>query len=151
MGRFVLVECSMWEDLDFRGLSTDSRLLFMWAWMGPRASISGLHLATVGQMRKALQEEPDQADENRVHAALDELAQKPLALYDYDAEMIWVVNRARHANRSPKVARSMQREVEQAPPTVLIKQFARKYGQMLQLRVEADPDPITPVRRDQDE
>lgn len=86
------------------------------------------------EMRLGLREDPP-ATQSRVQNALDELAAKPLVKWDPEHEVIWVVNRVRYANRSPKVARAMQKEVERAPTSPLVVEFVEKYGAQLGIEI----------------
>jgi hypothetical protein len=137
MGRFSTVENAMWTDPAFIALPTDARLLFIWGWTNPTASICGLYHASMKMMQRALQEGP-LADVERVQKALGALGQKPLMLWDANAELVLVVNRARHANRSPKVALAMQREVESCPSSPLVEQFVELHGNTLNLRLRKE-------------
>lgn len=135
-----MVECALWGDPAFVELSTESRLLFIWSWTNPKAAICGLYHASEKQMERAIghsiHDVPSEA--GALEHALGELRRKPLLKYDHDNEVLWVVNRARHANRSPKVARAMQREVEDCPPSPLVEEFVNTYGRMLDLRLRED-------------
>lgn len=131
MPRFAMVECSTWDDPDFLRLSPTARLLFLWSWTHQRAAICGLYMASEKQMMRGIG-----GDSKALADALAELGDKPLVKYDADAELLWVVNRARYSNRSPKVARAMQREVEACPDSPLIAEFVALYGSMLELRLK---------------
>lgn len=132
MGRFTLLENSTYTDPAFVPLSTEARLLFIWSFTNLNAAICGLYRCSEREMRRAL----GRSGERRISSALEELAAKPLVRYDADNEVIWVVNRARHANRSPKVARAMQKEIEACPPSPLVPEFVAMYGSMLNVRLE---------------
>lgn len=127
---------ALWNDTDFRDLTTDARLLFIWSWTNPEASISGLYHVSVKAMGRALGRPSghtlDQDVEERVEKALEELGQKPLVLYDYDEEVIWVVNRARFTNRSPNQQKAIQRGYESCPPSPLREQFKNVYESILE-------------------
>jgi hypothetical protein len=135
MGRFAMVECATWDDPQFQSLGTDARLLFLWSWTNPRAAICGLYHASERMLRRAISDQP-LAEVERTWAALEELAAKPLLKYDAEAEVVFVVNRAKYANRSPKVAQRMQTEVEACPSSPLVGEFVNRYGEMLKLRLE---------------
>lgn len=128
-----MVECATYGDEAYVDLPTDARLLFIWSWTNERAAICGLYHASMRTMQKAI--DAPLASVDRVNAALAQLADKPLVHYDEDNEVIWVVNRARYANRSPKVARAMQKEVEACPSSPLVGEFVDQYGEMLNLRL----------------
>ncbi len=126
----------MWTDPAFLELSTDARNLFMWAWTAPGNALCGLYHVSPRKLEHAFAQEPgpsDPATRERVRTALIELARKPLVLYDDDAEVLWVVSRAKHANRSPKVAVLLKREVEECPPSPLKDQFLKAHGSRLGL------------------
>jgi hypothetical protein len=140
MGRFEMVDSQMYGDPAYRELSTDARLLFIWSWTNPQSTICGLYGCSVRQMQLALGDtrlgmEPMS---DRVLAALEQLARKPLVEYDEDNEVLWVINRVRYANRSPKVARAMQKEVEKCPPSPLIERFVAQYGRTLGIAIREE-------------
>lgn len=130
MGSWEQVHKALWTDPEFVKLSPFGKLLFLWTWTQPGATLCGLYVASEKQMARGIGATPEQ-----LRTALGELSRKPLVRYDADAEVIWVVNRARYANRSPKVAIKMQREVEACPPTTLLPQFVDAYGDSLNLRI----------------
>lgn len=123
-----MFQLKTWLDEDFEALSTAARLLFIWSWTSPASSICGLYEASPKRLRRALGRDHEQLGD-----ALKELARKPMVLYDDDAEVLWVVNRARHANRSPKVAVAMRREFEAVPACTLKDQFAEMHGKAIGL------------------
>lgn len=132
-----MVQRRTWIDPAFTELSADARLLFLWSWTGPTNALCGLYHVSPRMLERALAERrgPDADDSlrERVRGALIELARKPLVLYDDDAEVIWVVSRAKHANRSPKVRVLLAREVESCPASPLKDEFLRVHGARLGL------------------
>jgi hypothetical protein len=137
MGDWVMLEQAIWNDPAFVELDTDARLIFLWSWSNPEAALGGLYHASEKQLVLALSSngtvlsgDPTH-DASRLAAALEQLSRKPLLLYDDQAEVLWVVNRARHANRSPKVAVAIQREFDRCPPSPLKDRFQRKYRGLL--------------------
>ena len=133
MAGWAMVQTSMWRDPAFRELSTEARLLFVWSWTNEHAAICGLYTASERQVRAAIGESANGRAGDVVALALEELGRKPLLAYDFDAEVLWVVNRAAHANRSPKTAVAMRREYERCPPSPLRDAFAARYGHALNL------------------
>jgi hypothetical protein len=131
-----MVETELWRDAAFRELGTDARLLFIWLWTSPQSTIGGIYSISPRMMEQALGENglgssAAHGTDQRIGDALDELARKPLAVYDWDAEVVWVVNRAKYANRSPKTAIAIRREFEQVPDSPLREKFRRKYSELL--------------------
>ncbi len=134
---FELFQRRIWTDPAFLELDVDARLLFIWTWTAPPNALCGLYHVSPRMLMNAL-EPPRQgpaepATRERVRLALVALARKPLALYDDDAEVMWVVSRAKHANRSPKVAVLLKREFEECPPSPLKDKFLRAHGSRLGL------------------
>lgn len=121
-----MLKTSTWDDPAFRELGPDGRLIFLWSWTNPDAAIGGLYHASLRQIARALS---DDAPLERAERALrGELAAKPMIVYDFEQEMLWVVTRAAHANRSPKVAVAIMREWERcAPASDLKAMFAVRY------------------------
>lgn len=130
---FTMVLARTWRDPAFIDLGSDARLLFLWALSNPDAAMCGLYRATPTQMANALQRDgiPAGSTVARVAVALDQLEVKPLALYDEQTQVLWVVNRARHANRSPACAEHMAREIARVPECILRRRFRRAYPGLL--------------------
>jgi hypothetical protein len=125
------VETRLWQDPAYVELGPDARLLFLWSWTSPDAAIGGLYVASMRQLGRALSPAYNAAVARRIEAAIDELARKPLLAYDFDTETVWLVNRARHSMRSPKVRVAIAREYERVPEGPLKLAFVMKYGQDL--------------------
>lgn len=134
---YAQVMTKMWRDRDFMALSTDARLLFIWSWTNDAAGVSGLYRASVLDLMHALgplDHHAEDATLARVQAALAQLlVPKPLLMYDADHEVIFVVSRARYANRSPRAALLMRDEYERVPACPLRDEFSRRYWQELGL------------------
>jgi hypothetical protein len=135
---FGMVLQRTWRDPAFQQLGTDARLLFLWTLTGDRgagAATAGLFRATRRDLVGALGEPLDgwaASMSRRLHFAVHQLQQKPLVLWDEDASLLWVVNRARHANRSPEVAAMIRRQVERMPQdSPLVDRFRSRYRGLL--------------------
>lgn len=118
----------VWYKPSFLALSTDARLLYIWSWTNPDASLSGLYECGPRKLARVLRD-----DAQATGRALRELEVEPLALYDAAAEVLWVVGRVEHVLRSPTQAVRMGRDFAACPPTYLRQQFAVKYGKLLNL------------------
>lgn len=136
MSRFVLLESDLWEDAHFKRVGPDARLLFLWAWSNKKAAVSGLYVATPSEMVASFARPGELTGENvrRLVEAREQLAVKPLMLYDPEASLLWVVNRGRYANRGPGTVVAMRREWQQAPASPLRDLFIKKYGEALGVR-----------------
>jgi hypothetical protein len=126
-----MIDKGTWTDDEFLALAPNSKLLFVWSWTNERAAICGLYEVS---LRRASRETG--LELLQVLEALAELALKPFVLYDEETEVLWVVNRAKHANRSPKVKMAMRREVERVPDSDLVDRFVELYGERLGLVLE---------------
>ncbi len=148
MANFAQLLCSTWEDEPgFAEIeSADARLLFLWSFTNGQATICGLYGVSLRRMTQAfVRPTADRAEKDaaidRVEAALAVLGEvgaekKPLVVYDYDNEVLWVVNRARHANRGVKTNAAMRNEYERCPTSPLKDEFAARYGDELDLRTK---------------
>lgn len=138
---FTMIHRVISRDDHFLHLGDDARLLFLWLMIDADSAVCGLYSISEKRMAKAFRD----GSTERVTKALDELAAvkpagyrepKSMVLYDPDNEVVWVVNRATYANRSPKMAVKMQKEVAACPPSPLVEQFVRAHGRMLSLRTK---------------
>lgn len=133
---FELFHRGTWNDEAFRELDADARLLFIFTWTAPVTALCGLYHVSPRQLERAFAERPGPSStelRDRVRVSLQALAVKPMVLYDDDSEVLWVVNRARYANRSTKVRTLLQREVAECPPSPLRDEFLKVYGGLLDL------------------
>lgn len=136
--RFTQVLHRTWADPDFLALGQSGRMIFLWSFTNPHAAACGLYVVTVPQLTAALG--PDTMRNlwlDHLDTALAQLARKPMLLYDEDASVLWVVNRARHANTSPRAQRLMRAEYDRVPPSRLRHKFHQLYAPMLQLAPES--------------
>lgn len=134
MPGFAMFETATWEDGPFLRLGADARLLFIWSWTNPHATICGLYEASLERIALALPGLPDEGERplteqevQRLDTALVELAAKPLVVYHYETRVLYVPKRAAKANRSPKVLTAMQREFARCPQSPCKEMFAARY------------------------
>lgn len=132
-GEWELFQKKVWRRPSFLELDADARLLYLWTWTHENAALCGLYEVSPRKLESALEhrDAPDAGLRDRVAAALQQLARKPLVLYDDDMEVLWVVGRVEHVNMSPTGATRMRREWERCPPSPLRDQFAHRYGAAL--------------------
>lgn len=119
------VHAHTYEDPHFLALTAAARSLFLWALVGPESNAAGLFHATRFELTTGMGTGAD------LDATLAELEAKPLMLYDEPAALVWIINKARYANRSPKVAEVIRRQWQQAPRSPLRDDFANVYGPRL--------------------
>jgi hypothetical protein len=96
----------VWRDGDVRRLSPGAKLLFLWSWTnGQLSRLTGFTEATPAQLRRAdalrswpyepAAPEPDAIDQATMDVLLEELAHKPLCLYDAEHGLLWCISRLR--------------------------------------------------------
>lgn len=132
MGKFSQIEHATWGDAAVAELSAPAALLFVWSFTnGPCASLTGLTMVGARKLRRAAHV----ATEDELAAALDELAAKPLVLYDWDHELLWCVNRVRYANSSPLTVKGIRNwtaaVAENVNGSSLLAQYRRRYRELL--------------------
>lgn len=140
MGKFSQIEHATWGDSAVTELSAPAALLFVWSFTnGPCASLTGLTLVGARKLRRAARVDSEDA----LAAVLDELAAKPLVLYDWDHELLWCFNRVRFANASPKTTTGINNWVSAVAENVngspLLAQFRRRYAPVLRGDVKPQP------------
>jgi Rieske Fe-S protein len=122
--RYEKVHVKMWDDPAFVPLSTQARLLFIWSFTNSASTVSGLYKTSTENMGQALTEYGRDVDIAVIESALAELARKPLVKYDWDNEVIWVVNRVRYAVTNEATRKKAQYEVDACPESPLKHEFA---------------------------
>lgn len=135
-GQWEMFHKQVWLRPSFKALSSDARLLYLWSWTNPNATMAGLYECSPRDLARALADcngNPGAELEARLGEAMAALAAKPLVLYDDEAWVIWVVGRVDHALRSPTQAKAMRREYEECPPSPLKGRFLSTYGELLEL------------------
>jgi hypothetical protein len=136
---FSTIEHGWWKDPAVRELSADAALAFVWSFTnsGP-SSLTGVTAVSPRKFEGVLRG-------GDVVPVLDELGQKPLVVYDWDAELLWCVARARFAVTGPKQKIGAQRVMahfyDEHPESVLLAMYAERYPELCtweRTRVEAD-------------
>lgn len=117
-----------WHDPAVRDLSPAAKAMFVWSFTNsPCASLTGFTQASHRKLATALW--PDaQPSFDALRAVLDELAEKPLVLYDDVSEVLWCPKRSAHALRSAKQLRAAIACVAQLPPCAFVTAWAEKYA-----------------------
>lgn len=135
MPEFALLETETWRDGDFCALTSDARLIFLWAWTNPHAAICGLYRLHGDPARSLLRAigpcDPPLELHARIECALGELEQKPMMLLDPRAGVLWVCERARRSLLSAKAQKIMLKEYARVPDSPLKEAFADRYGEAL--------------------
>lgn len=130
MSDWSQIHRSIWGDLEFQSLSVHARLLFIYGFTHSReASITGLSVVSPRHIRMLL----GLPDVDAVRDVLAELGDKPFLRYDFDAEVLWVVNRLGYVVRdSQRWVQAARRVVERMPQgSPIISEFRRYYEGVL--------------------
>ena len=130
-GEWEMFRKAVWNRQSFVELSPAARVLYLWGWTSPEATLSGLVNASPRALARAIGADVE------LGRVLAELARKPLAHYDDEAEVLWIVGRVEHSNTSPKVAVRIVREWEACPSEPIRDLFAELYGAELHLNGHA--------------
>lgn len=130
----------LWSDPAFIELSYQAQILFIWSWTSDRSRIGGIYRVTRKQMvGEALGLQWSEEADQMLEEALEELERKPLLAYDDEHEVIWVINRAKHANTSETHADWMYRDWLALPDCEIKKAFKKKYPGIIRMgEVKAD-------------
>lgn len=134
----------LWRDKAFTELSVTAKLIFLWSWTSEQSRISGLYRVTRKELASPAVQTWDTEADQLLEDALGELEQKPLLLYDDAVEVIWVVNRVKHANTSERHSLWIYEDFKRCPECELKTAFKRRYRGVLKLGEERDA-----VRREQ--
>ena len=134
---WVRVDGRLWTDRKFLALSTEARLLFVWSWQPPHATVCGLYSASLKQLGRAVGDPVCSLEDNcaeRVGGALEELGAARMLKYDPEAEVVWAVNRVKFVEPlTSKVLTLMRREVAACPDSPLVDEFLSRWGKHLGL------------------
>lgn len=84
--RFSKIYVRIWHSKDFRSLSEDGKLLFLYLLSSPHRNMGGYYSVPIAYLCYDLK-----LEEGRVKKALDELNHKQMAIYDYSAQMILIL------------------------------------------------------------
>ena len=117
---------AFWDDPEVMRLKMVPRMLFNYCMQSPRANLFGIYRLGFETIHKHLCLTRQQAI-----AAFVELSAKGFVHYDVEREVVWVVNRARFAARSPRHWLGIGRVLECLYKSPLVGHFIRYYHQRL--------------------
>lgn len=99
-----------WSDPWVQGLEVDEKLLFIYLFSNDRASMSGIYETTL----RTISFESGIAEE-RVLEILNMFEADGKAIYDQEANVVWVVNMRKFHDIGPKQHKRIEDDVEQIP------------------------------------
>lgn len=124
MGEWSAIKHRTWIDRDFEALSPSAALLFLFSFTHePGASMTGLSVVSERRMMRAARS----GSFEHLSEVLEELGEKPFVRYDYEQELLWCVNRAKHVSQSPRWLEGAKRHVAMMPSSPLLDEFRKEY------------------------
>lgn len=131
-GWWVKFHREVWDDADFKRLGPEAKLIFLWAWTNPSASNTGLVRATYRSLARAMHPQGRVTDQ-KIRAALKQLAAKPLVLFDPEWSVLLVPTRTRWVLEQEKVPPramvAMLLDLEEFPQeSPLVKRWRKQYA-----------------------
>ncbi len=134
MSRFELVRNDLWNQAPFCEVSAPARYLYLWSFLNPLCSMSGLYRVRVEGIALDTGMRPEAID-----AALRELVERRMLVFE--AGVLWCCARVKYLKAGgPTLARAIARDVAALAPEHPIRVgFLARYGQFSWLRDELRP------------
>lgn len=123
MSRREDVQNTIWDDDPFATLTPNAKLLYLWSFTNQKCNMAGLYRVRVETMTLETG-----LTKRTVADALDELRRAGMAFYERG--ILWVRARVKRlTSKSPTMARSIIRAVEELPPGDRLREgFLSEYG-----------------------
>ena len=142
--RFSKIFVRIWHSKDFRSLSEDGKLLFLYLLSSPHRNMGGYYSIPIAYLCYDLNFEED-----RVKKALDELNHKQMAIYDYSAQMILILkwflyNPIENENQ----AKGLIKQLAELPSNDLLEVFVEcvnrycRYKEVILKRLSKEREPF---------
>ena len=117
--RYSKVFVKIWHSKDFRTLSEEGKMLFLYLLTSPHRNMGGLYYLPLPYLCYDVG-----LDEERVSKAFEELADKDMALYDYDTQVVLIkkwfcYNPIENENQ----AKGLNKQLAEIPKSRLFKPF----------------------------
>lgn len=118
--RFSKVFVKIWQSNDFRSLSEDGKILFLYLLTSPHRNMGGFYSIPLAYICYDLNFEKE-----RVKKAIDELINKQIIIYDYNTQIVLIIkwflyNSIENANQ----AKGLNKQLKELPSTDLLEVFA---------------------------
>lgn len=120
MAKFRRIECSIWENDDFIGLSAGSQIQFIYILTNPARTESGLYrLSSRAMFWKT----------NTRSAHFAALTETPLVEWDEKTQLVWIVSALdqRYYKPNPNIWKSVIADLRAYWPHRFVKAFFEKY------------------------
>jgi hypothetical protein len=123
VSRYEDITNGIWSDPDFDDLSLEAAMLYLWSWTNPRCGMAGIYKVSQRAMLES------KVPVNKLAEALSELAASRFAFYEDG--VLWVRSRVKHLrSKSPMIAKSIARDLDQVGDSVLRRAFLDEYGDL---------------------
>ena len=117
--RYSKVFVKIWHSKDFRAISEDGKMLFMYLLSSPHRNMGGFYYLPLPYLCYDVG-----LDEKRITKALQELADRDMALYDFDTQVVLIkkwfcYNPIENENQ----AKGLNKQLAEIPKSRLFKPF----------------------------
>lgn len=117
--RFSKIYVKIWYSNDFRSLSEDGKLLFLYLLTSPHRNMGGYYPIPIPYLCYDLN-----LDEDKVRNALDEVNDRQMVIYDYDTQMVLILkwflyNPIENENQ----AKGLSKQLAELPHSKLLETF----------------------------
>ena len=119
--RYGAVHTQIWQSRDFRALTAEAKMLFLYLLTSPHANLTGVYLLPL-----AYAQEDMGWDQDTMLNALEQLIEAEMVKYDHDARVVCVLNYMKYNPISnQKQATGAVNAVKNLPKTPLVCDFIR--------------------------
>ena len=123
MANYRSIHTKFWNDGTVEGLTPDGKLLMLYMITNPYRNESCLYNLTIKRMG-----DDTGLRKSRLDKALNELIQKKRIVYDFDEEMVWVVNAIKHQPLNENCRISVRKDIEMCPSIMLASSLVGYYS-----------------------
>ncbi|WP_213996428.1 hypothetical protein [Tepidanaerobacter syntrophicus] len=125
MATYRQIHTKIWSSPDFQELSSDAKLVFIYTFSNQHRTESGIYKITV----KTISNETDISPED-VKIAVDELCSKNLIRFDYDNNLIWVINALKYQKVNPNGMKAVIKDLNTIGNHEYVLSFLEYYAEV---------------------
>jgi len=126
MATYRQIHTKIWADEKIEQLSPLSMLTFIYLFSNDHRNEAALYHITIKKISNETNQTQDQ-----VRASLDELISQNLIKYDFDNNVVWVINALRYQSISPKGIIAIKKDIAGIRKSPLVEEFASYYIDLL--------------------
>jgi len=117
--RYSKIFVKIWHSKDFRTLSEEAKMLFMYLLTSPHRNMGGFYYLPLPYLCYDIG-----LDEDRVKKAMEELIRKDMAIYDYDTQIVLIKNWfAYNPIENENQAKGLNKQLSELPKSRLLEAF----------------------------